>query len=191
MKTIAFFDFDGTLYKKDSLLEFAKFSKGKIGFYFGILKLAPYLIAMKLNLISNEKAKQKFISYFYKNTDYEAFKEKASKFALTKIDVDIDSKIYSKFQYHLKNNHDVFIVTASMPEWIAPWSKQFNVSVIGTQLEIEENKITGNFISKNCFGQEKVTRIKQNVNLQEYNNVFVYGNGKGDFEMLQLSNKII
>lgn len=189
MKTIAFFDFDGTLYKKDSLLEFAKFSKGKIGFYFGILKIAPYLIAMKLNLISNEKAKQKFISYFYKDTDYDTFKEKASIFAVTKIDIDINSKIYSKFKYHLKNNHDIFIVTASLPEWISPWSTQFNVAVIGTKLEVVDNKITGNFKSKNCFGQEKVIRIKQNVNLQEYNNIFVYGNGKGDYEMLKLKNK--
>lgn len=188
MKTIAFFDFDGTLYKKDSMLEFAKFSKGKIGFYFGFLKLGPFLIAMKLNLISNEKAKQKFIIYFYKDTNYLLFQVKAREFALTKIDIDLNSKIYSEFQNHIKNNHDVFIVTASLPEWIAPWSKQFNVAVIGTQLEIEKNKITGNFISKNCFGQEKVTRIKQIVNLQKYENIFVYGKGKGDYEMLKLKN---
>lgn len=191
MKTIAFFDFDGTLYKKDSLLEFTKFSKGKIAYYIGIFKLLPYLIAMKLHLISNENAKIKYISTFFKDDDYMIFKEKAREFAHSKIDLAIDSKIYSKFQYHLKNNHDVFIVTASMPEWIAPWSTQFNVVVIGTQLEIEENKITGDFTSKNCYGKEKVNRIKQKINLEEFENIFVYGNGKGDYEMLQLSNKVI
>ncbi len=189
MKTIAFFDFDGTLYKKDSLLKFTKYSKGKIEFYFGILKLAPYLIAMKLNLISNEKAKQKFIIYFYKDTNYLLFQVKAREFALTKIDIDLNSKIYSEFQNHIKKNHEIFIVTASMPEWIAPWSTQHNVEVIGTKLEVVEKKISGNFISKNCYGQEKVNRIKQTINLEEYDNIYVYGNGKGDYEMLKLNNK--
>ena len=186
MKTIAFFDFDGTLYKKDSLIEFTKYSKGKINFYFGILKLAPYLIKMKLNLISNEKAKQKFIEYFYKDSDYANFKKKAREYALTKINLDLDSKMYSEFKRHLKNKNDIYIVTASMPEWIEPWSNQFNVKVIGTNLEIIDNKITGNFISKNCFGIEKVNRIKAMLDLVNYQSIEVYGSGNGDVEMFNL-----
>jgi phosphatidylglycerophosphatase C len=186
MKTIAFFDFDGTLYKKDSLIEFTKFSKGKVSFYFGILKLSPYLIAMKFHLISNEKAKQKYITHFFKDEEYSFFREKAREFAITKIDVDLDSKIYFEFQNYVKNNHKIYIVTASIPEWIEPWSKQFGVPVVGTKLEIVNNKITGNFITKNCFGKEKVNRINDIVNLQEFDNVFVYGSGKGDYEMKKL-----
>lgn len=58
LKTLVLFDFDGTLYKKDSLLEFTKYYKGNSVFYIGILILSPFLIAMKLGILSNEKAKK-------------------------------------------------------------------------------------------------------------------------------------
>ena len=66
MKTLALFDFDGTLYKKDSLIEFTKFYKGKFPFYLGIIILTPVLIAMKLKVISNEKAKKNLSLTFSK-----------------------------------------------------------------------------------------------------------------------------
>lgn len=191
MKAIAFFDFDGTLYKKDSLLEFTKFSCGNISFYKGLFLLSPYLIGLKLRLYSNEKAKIKFIRHFFKDSKYDDFNALCSRFSLSKIEQDLDGKIYAKFLNHLENNHLAYIVTASVPEWIQPWSNQFGVSVIGTKIEIQNNLLTGNLSTKNCFGIEKVNRIKEIVNLDEFDEIHVYGNGKGDLEMLNLSKLFV
>lgn len=191
MKTIAFFDFDGTLYKKDSLLEFTKFSRGNLSFYIGLFLLSPYLITLKLRLYSNEKAKNKFIHHFFKDYKYDDFNTLCRNFALAKIEQDLDLETYSKFLNHLENNHLVYIVTASIPEWIEPWSNQFGVLVIGTKIEIKNNLLTGNFSTKNCFGIEKVNRIKEIVNLDEFDEIHVYGNGKGDLEMLALSKLFV
>jgi hypothetical protein len=35
----------------------------------------------------------------------------------------------------------------SIPDWIEPWSKKFNVKVIGTKLEVSENKIMLHYFS--------------------------------------------
>lgn len=189
MKTLALFDFDGTLYKKDSLIEFTKFYKGKFPFYLGIIILTPILVAMKLKVISNEKAKKKFISYFFKNENYLDFKTKATKFSLTKIEPNLNSKIHSEFKNHIHFKNTIYIVTASFPEWIEPWSNNYNVEVIGTRLEVIDNKITGNLFTKNCYGKEKVNRIKQIINPKDFDKIYCYGSGKGDYEMLNLSKK--
>ena len=42
------FDFDGTLTKKDTLIEFIKFSMGKTRFLMGFLLSIPILVLMKL-----------------------------------------------------------------------------------------------------------------------------------------------
>lgn len=191
MKTIAFFDFDGTLYKKDSLLEFTKFSKGNISFYIGLITLSPYLIALKLGVYSNEKAKIKFIRHFFKNYKYEDFYTLCHTFSLTKIEQNLAKEIYAKFLNHIEDNHLVYIVTASIPEWVEPWSNQFGVSVIGTKIEIKDNLVTGNFLTRNCFGIEKINRIKEIINLDEFDDIHVYGNGKGDLEMLALSKSSV
>ncbi len=191
MNTLALFDFDGTLYKRDSLFEFTKFSKGKTYFYIGLLAITPYLILMKLGAISNEKAKKKYISYFFKNVEYDKFKNTCLEFSLKKINENLDQNIYSAFKNHIKSNHTVYIVTASLPEWIEPWSSQFKVPVIGTQIEVKNNRITGNFNSKNCYGIEKVNRINIALDTAKFDTIVVYGSGKGDKEMLKLIKKNI
>lgn len=187
MKTLALFDFDGTLYNKDSLLEFTKFYKGKLAFYSGILLLFPYLVGLKLGFLKNDQVKIKFISHFFKGIGIEKFTEMAKYFALQQIDKNLNPLVFKEFQNHLKREDTIFIVSASVPEWIEPWSKQFDVQVIGTILEVKNNKITGDFLSKNCYGIEKVRRINEILNLNDFSVIKVYGSGKGDLEMLQLS----
>jgi phosphatidylglycerophosphatase C len=44
-RRIAFFDFDGTITTKDTLLEIIKFQKGTLRFYTGFLLCSPYIAA--------------------------------------------------------------------------------------------------------------------------------------------------
>lgn len=188
-KTLALFDFDKTLYKRDSLLEFTKYSRGNLNFYIGILLLSPYLIVMKLGFLSNQKVKERFLKYFFKDVKYTDFKLVAKNFAVNKIKANLDPIVYKKFNNHLQKNHKVYIVTASIPDWIKPWSNQLGVTVIGSELEILDNQITGNLAGKNCFGKEKVNKIKLNIDLEKFDFIEVYGSGKGDYEMLKLRKK--
>lgn len=187
MKTLVLVDFDRTLYKKDSLLEFTKFYKGKFNFYIGIVYLSRVLILMKLNLITNEKAKKKYFSYFFKNENYDEFVNLGNQFAKDKIPLHLNRKIISDLQEHLSKNHTIYIVTASFPEWIFNWAVPMNINVIGTMMEVKNNKITGEFTTKNCNGIEKVNRILNEINISDFEKICVYGNGKGDLEMLKLA----
>lgn len=187
MATLILFDFDETLYEKDSLLEFTKFYKGKILFNIGMIVLSPILIAMKLGLISNEKAKQKFISYFFKNEKYDDFKASAKKFSLSEINLNLNTALNIEFCKHLDNQQEICIVTASLPEWIEPWANKQNTTVIGTKINVINNIITGKLETKNCNGIEKVNRITAIFSLDKYEKVIVYGKGKGDLEMHKLA----
>ncbi len=141
---------------------------------------------MKLGILSNKNVKQKYIQYFFKDKKYDFFKSTAFDFAVQEIEKHLNSEIYKKFQKHLNAKHQIFIVTASLPEWIEPWSQKFEVAVIGSNLEIINNKITGKLASENCFGKEKVNRINAIIDLKEFDKIYVYGSGKGDLEMLEL-----
>ena len=189
MSSLALFDFDKTLYKKDSLIEFTKFYKGKYVFYTGMIKILPALILFKLGIITNEKAKKKFILHFYKNEEYTFFLAKGKEFALTQIQKNLNSLIYNKLKKHISENHSIYIVTASFSEWIEPWCKEHNIEIIATRLEIIDSKINGNLSTKNCFGKEKVKRILEKINLDNFEKIYVYGSGKGDYDMLQLKKQ--
>ena len=61
---IAFFDFDGTITKQDTLIKFIRFFVGDIKFIVGILVLLPKFIAYKFNLVSNQYIKENITKYF-------------------------------------------------------------------------------------------------------------------------------
>lgn len=187
MKTLVLVDFDKTLYKKDSLIEFTRFYKGPFRLIIGFIALLPLFIKWKLRKISNETAKQKFITYFFKNEHYNLFLEKGKQFSNENIPRNLNKNIWEKIQKLQEQNADIYIVTASFREWIYSWTEENNLKLITTKLEIVDNKITGNFKSKNCYGIEKVNRIKEKINLEGYDKIVVFGSGKGDYEMLQLS----
>lgn len=78
---IAFFDFDGTITTKDTLLEFIKFYRGTKSFYKGFLLYSPFLLAYKLKLIPNWVAKQKVLQYFFRGESVEKFQQMCDAFA--------------------------------------------------------------------------------------------------------------
>ena len=65
LKSIAFFDFDGTITTRDTFPEIIKFQKDKRSFYMGFILNAPLLVGYKLGIIPNDIAKQKILKYFF------------------------------------------------------------------------------------------------------------------------------
>jgi phosphatidylglycerophosphatase C len=186
---IAFFDFDGTITKKDTLIEFIKFAVGKKNFFKGLLILSPILILYKLKFVPNYKAKQKLISYFFKGYKESYFKKLATIYSLNMMDDIINHEALNRIKWHKSQGHEVVIVSASMECWLRPWCKKHNLQLIATKLEFKNGIVTGNFLTKNCYGIEKVNRIKQAYNLKKFDYIYVYGDSKGDKEMLSLANK--
>lgn len=188
-KEIAFFDFDGTITTRDTLLEFIKFSRGKFRFYLGFIINLPYLIAYKLKIISNQSAKEKILQFFFKNTPTEVFRkycESFSKHILPKL---IRPKASEEIRHLLKKNVIVVVVSASPENWISHWANESGVELIASRLEIKEGKLTGKILGKNCHGDEKVVRIKEVYDLSNYYIVAAYGDSQGDKPMLHLAEK--
>ena len=186
-KSIAFFDFDGTITKKDSMLEFARFCSGTIAYVAGMCLISPWLIAMKIGLVNTKIAKEKLITYFLKNTPVEVFNKDCISFTEKVIPFLIKEDALATIKKYQAENIPVIIVSASAENWIAPWCVKNNLKLIGTQLEIKDDKITGKLNGENCNENEKVSRIKKLFNLADYDNIYCYGDSDGDKMMLQLA----
>jgi phosphatidylglycerophosphatase C len=186
---IAFFDFDGTISKDDSLFKFIRFAVGDIKFIIGLIILSPVLTLYKVKLIPNYKAKQKMLSWYFKSYSKNEFKNAANEYSLNQIDSILRPKANVKLAWHKEQSHKIVIVSASIDCWLRPWCEKNGYELIATQLEIIEDVITGNFLTKNCYGQEKVNRIKEKYNLKDYELIYAYGDSKGDKEMLSIADK--
>ena len=186
-KSIAFFDFDGTITKTDSMLEFARFSSNHVCYLFGMFIISPWLITMKLGLVSKRKAKEKLLTYFFGHAELETFNSKCISFNEKILPSLIKKEAIAAIKNHLDLNTTVVIVSASAENWVAPWCLRNNLRFICTKLQVKDNKITGKLEGENCNGAEKVSRIKQLFNLADYNIIYCYGDTNGDKMMLQLA----
>ncbi len=187
-KNLALFDFDGTITKKDTLIEFIRFYVGEYKFIKGLFLLSPILIAFKLKLIPNYKAKEIMIKYFFKGENKKKFLYKTKEFSLKKIDLLLRKSAIQKLKWHKERGDTIVIVSASIECWLEPWCNKNNFNLIGTKLEFDNDIITGSFLTKNCYGIEKVKRIKQLYSIDKFNYIYAYGDSKGDIDMLKLAH---
>ncbi|MDQ6991140.1 MAG: HAD family hydrolase [Mariprofundaceae bacterium] len=186
---LALFDFDGTLTTKDSLPDFIKFAVGAPRYYLGLLQLSPILVAFKLKLIPNDIAKEKLIAHFFKCWDQDDFQHIADQYSIGCIDKITKPEAMKRISWHQTQGHKVVIVSASMECWLKKWCEREAIELIATRLETSEGKLTGRFAGKNCYGDEKVARIRLAIDLSEFDYVFAYGDSRGDKAMLQLADE--
>jgi len=186
-RAIAFFDFDGTITTKDTLLEFIRYVKGDAAFFTGFLIHSPILILYKLQIISNQFAKEMMLRYFFGKMDVAVFNNHCDKFINNKLPGLIRPKALHEIKKLQEGGATVVVVSASPENWLKSWCIAAGTECIATKLVIANNKITGKIDGKNCHGEEKVNRIRSAYRLDEYSSVYAYGDTPGDRHMLSLA----
>lgn len=187
--SIAFFDFDGTITRKDSLWLFLKYFSGAGSFYVRIIPLIPALVLFTLGMTSSKKVKEKIFKKFFKDCDIAAFEERCKKFTLQILINHLRPEILNKIKWHKENDHQIVVVSASPKNWIKYWCEDQEIDLIATELEVKNGKLTGQIEGENCKGKQKVIRINQKYNLDKYDTVYAYGDSSGDKEMLAIADR--
>lgn len=192
MTRIAVFDFDGTITRKDTLIEFIRFAKGSLSLYWGLLLQLPWLILMKLHICDNGRTKERVFSWFFKGTSLEQFNHAGQQFCDSQKDKLIYTHAVQTILQHKQQGDKVVILSASIENWVRPFASALQADdLLSTQAEVQNGILTGRFATKNCYGQEKVNRLKQwlRANTITDGYVIAYGDSRGDKELLELANE--
>ncbi|MEM9904784.1 MAG: HAD family hydrolase [Cyanobacteria bacterium P01_D01_bin.44] len=189
LPTVAIFDFDGTLTKRDSLLPFLKSWVGRWGLYYGLLHMSPTLIAYGLKLIPNWVAKQRLLIYFLSQKKVQELEQTAQTYARENLSDLLRPDALVRLRWHQAQGHQTLLVSASLEAYLRPWAKQVGIDqVIGTQLEFHQGCLTGRFLGKNCYGPEKVRRLEKILGNLKHYSIYAYGDSKGDRELLSVAS---
>ena len=205
---ICVFDFDGTLTTCDTLLRFIPFACGRWAFWWGMLLHAPLLVLMKLGLYDNGRAKERVFRYFFRGMKESMFNNLCDSFADANDDI-LRPEGIKTLRQALADGHPVFVVSASIDRWVRPFfecrrcenglegdlapsqtrTPVPSIIIIGTQIEVTDGRLTGRFATPNCYGEEKVRRLRQLFpELSDYH-MIAYGDSSGDRELMTLANE--
>jgi phosphatidylglycerophosphatase C len=186
--SLALFDFDGTLTRKDTLFEFVIFVHGKSTFYRMMISILPWIVLMKLNLASAQSVKERLLRKSIGGLPNEKFSRFCEEFCTRILPQLFRETAHEKLIFHHQQGDKIVIVSASPEDWIAPWARTKAIEVLSTKLKRESGRISGEIDGLNCNGPEKVRRVKTHLNLAEYNKVYAYGDSTGDRELLSLAD---
>ena len=99
--------------------------------------------------------------------------------------------LYQKLLLAKAEGTEVVVVTASPENWVSRLAPDFKV--LGTELLFSEHGMERHFLTKNCYGKEKVKRIlsvfpELQTHRKDYH-LTAYGDSKGDGEMLSFADE--
>lgn len=189
VRKIAFFDFDGTLTRYDSMLQFARFAVGNVRTIMAFVRTVPDIVKWKLGSISNSDAKERLFGRLYRGMNADVFREKGRLFAA---DVELRPDVVAILKQHISAGTEVFVVSASISDWVAPVAEAFGIgrnNILATEAEVgTDGLLTGRFAMPNCHGAEKVRRIRAALPDIDNCEIWAYGDSSGDDAMLALAN---
>lgn len=186
MKKIVASDFDGTLTSKDTLLEFIRFAKGNIRCFFGFMLYSPLIVLMMMKLYPNYKSKQKVFSFFFKGMDIEEFNRLGRDFAASSQHI-LRQGGLDMIRKCREEGTEVVVVSASIDNWVQPFFP--DLKVLGTKIEVVEGRLTGRFLTKNCYGQEKINRLLEVFPDRQNYYLIAYGDSNGDRKLLDFADE--
>ena len=186
---VAVFDFDGTLTNRDTFLAFIRFACGTFSFYWGFVLYSPLLLLMLMHLYPNWKAKERVFSHFFKGWEYRRFLEKCDEFAWEVKKIEREQTV-TLLRQHLASGDRVYVISASIEEWVRPWCRMTgDVTVLGTRIAVgSDGLLTGRFLGRNCYGQEKVARLLEVEPERNSYDLYAYGDSRGDREMIEFAD---
>ncbi|PIW37239.1 MAG: HAD-IB family hydrolase [Candidatus Kerfeldbacteria bacterium CG15_BIG_FIL_POST_REV_8_21_14_020_45_12] len=189
LPTLALFDFDGTISRRNSFLEFIAYTKGRPSLYFGLFTFIPTAVLRVTRQISADELKRRFFAKFCADSSAEDFHQSASDFGQDILPDFVQPEAAAAIRQHKNSGDTVVVVSASFQEVLKPWCDLMDVVCIATVMEIKHGIITGQLDTPICWGEQKTTRIKQALDLTAFGKIVAYGNSRGDKEMLALADE--
>ncbi len=188
MKKLYCFDFDGTLTYKDTMFMYLKFYN-PTKFRLQFLKHVPLFILLKLKLAETEKVKKSFIGSILKGQTQEKIEKRSQQFFEHYYPGIVRENALDFINNIDRDNTQSLLVTASLDIWARPFAEAFEMQLVATRAEFKNGVFTGNFIGKNCNGQEKLERIKSEITNSKYDKIIAFGDTSGDRPMLKWANE--
>ena len=190
MKKIAAFDFDGTITRKDTLIEFLRFAGGNARLYAVFTLYSLLLVLMKLRLYDNQKAKEKIFAHYFKDIPLEQFNDLCRRFSEQKGQSLVYADAKAQIAKHREQGDEVVIISASIENWVCHFAKALKADkLLATKVEVQEGMLTGRFLTANCYGKEKVNRLLSAYPERDKYNLIAYGDSRGDKELLQFADE--
>jgi phosphatidylglycerophosphatase C len=185
VKTVAVFDFDGTLTVRDTLGPFLREIAGTGAFTRALAVDAPRLALAGMGAASRDDAKERLLRRLVGGRRHADLAAHGSEYGERVATSGLRPDIVARLRGHAEEGHEIAIVSASLDLYIDRAAELLGVeTVLCSRLEVDgDGRVTGALAGGNCRGPAKIRRIREHFGAGGYE-LWAYGDSAGDAEML-------
>ena len=186
---VAAFDFDGTITLSDTLFDFVYFAVGRGRFVAGVVRAVPWLFGALTCLCEHGPAKARFLAATIGGMTRPDLEAAAQSYVEQRLPALIRPEMTARVREHHQLGHQLVLVSASPTLYLKLWAKSAGFdAVLATELEFRNDTFSGRLAGPNCWGPEKVRRLRQWFGSDQPGVLYAYGDSRGDREMLALAD---
>ena len=187
-RTVAAFDFDGTLTRRDSLLPFLGAFLGRQQLARALAVESPRLAAMLAGIGDRDATKERFIARTLTGHPHADVLDAGVRYGGRLVTRGLSQEMVSRLLWHQREGHETVIVSASLDVYLGEVSRHLGVTrLLASTLEIgDDGCCTGRLRGGNCRGAEKAKRLQAYLGDGAVE-LWAYGDSRGDDEMLAMA----
>ena len=188
---IAFFDFDGTLTRRDTFLPWLQQLLGTPTLFLRLLQTSPVLLGYIAGWVANDRAKETLLRACVAGRHVDELQEVANHYARHELRSLLRPEGMARLDWHREQGHDCVLVSASLDLYLEPWAaEQGFAGLLCSRLEVNaEGRVSGNLAGDNCHGEVKVKLIREWLEGRNTGTLYAYGDTRGDLPMLRMADE--
>jgi HAD superfamily hydrolase (TIGR01490 family) len=186
-QNLALFDFDGTLYKKDSFTGFIFYALSKRHIIRRGIPIYAWIQAYYLKLYPAHAMRPKLFHAMFKKCNVNEIDHIARDYAQYLIQ-DFNPELLKQLRLHQAHGDQVVLVSATIDIYLKYVAEYLNIAFICSHVEIQNGQYTGRYTNSDCSNQEKANQVLKQYKLSHYKHIYAYGNSDEDLAMLNLAH---
>jgi HAD superfamily hydrolase (TIGR01490 family) len=187
-RTVAAFDFDGTLITGDSLIPFLVRVCGRRRVGTALTVLGPSIAWALSGRGQRNSAKAALVMRLLRaapSAQVAAVGEAYAQELLHRV----RPSMTARMAWHRDQGHELVMVSASLLSYLAPLGEALGFSaVLATELEVgDDGLLTGRLVGENVRGPEKAARLTTWLGADASCELWAYGDSAGDHDLFALA----
>jgi len=191
-RTVAAFDFDGTLTRRDSLVPFLTTVAGRSAVMRALAAESSGVALAAAGRGDRDVAKERVLTRVLAGRSHAEVATAGRAFGGELVRRAITPEARDRVAWHRRQGHDVVIVSASLDVYLGEVADALGVThLLCTSLAVDaRGDCTGLLLGANCRGPEKAARLLTLFGADDVE-LWAYGNSRGDDEMLALADHAV
>lgn len=193
-RTVAAFDFDGTLTRRDTFMPFLARGLGWPRFALALLTCSPWLAGYALRLVRNDVAKQRLMLATLEGKSTAEMDDWTTQWLARDFPGQLREDAMARLAWHQQQGHCCVMVSASPDIYLARTARQLGFdALLCTEMAVEGGRLSGLMRTPNCHGEQKVIRLRawlaKRFGADAANDLvlYAYGDTSGDKPMLRMA----